>query len=141
MERFEPLWFIPFLFLFTKACLYFRKDCVLIRFNLDSELLDFGLDVVSVIFGISSASVVSKMINTVLNVKSITGFARSCIELGKLGFETVTIYSVAEAVKNDLTDTLERYNEFADQYNEGKKISKAKKAKKTVYISKEVDNA
>ena len=113
----------------------------MVEINLDSERVDAALDVISTVIGFSSATVVNSIIDFAIDTKSITGFARLCINLGKLGFETLTVYGVASAMKDDLTDTISEYNKFAHKYNAGKAVEENEKKSKSIYINKEVDNA
>lgn len=96
----------------------------MIRINKESSLYPVIADTFATFIGGCASVLVGGFCNGVIS-NSTSVFKKSCMSLGKFGLETITIYTVAPKMREEIDDLVDQYNKFADMvevYNDQKAV-------------------
>ena len=72
---------------------------------------------IACVIGFGANLIVNTLCNAIINSRYTTGPKRTLMKCGAIGLETIAMYDVSTAMKNEIDEFVEKYNEFATVHN------------------------
>lgn len=90
----------------------------MIKINKNNDIYDTIANAVATIFGFAAASLVGGFCDSMISVHDGSSFAKAGMKLGKVGLETITVYSVATQMRDEIDEGVDFYNDMAGAIDE-----------------------
>ncbi len=114
------------------------------KINKDSDNYSGVADIVASIFGFGASILVGSFCDSMIATKrDASGFTKFALGLGKMGLETITMFSVSSKMREEIDETVDSINvfsEFINGYLEAKKEAESTKREVAVVDYDEVSN-
>jgi len=93
----------------------------MIKINTESNGYSVVADMLATFIGAGASMIVGSVCNGIIGVNNDAGFGKTtAMKAGKIGLETLTIYSIAPRMRNEIDDLADLYNHVADVVNDYK---------------------
>ena len=93
----------------------------MIKINKDTDLYNAIANVIATVIGLAGASIISGFCNSMISVSECGPVKKSFMNLGKMGLETVTTFEVSAAMRDDIDDIVDFYNDMVGASEEYKR--------------------
>lgn len=105
----------------------------MIRINKDSEWYSIAADLLASLFGAGAVALTHGFCNGMINNSNAGGFTKFGMKAGRLGLETITMYEVSTAMRKEIDELVDAFNDISgvvETYKENKSLEASKELSK-----------
>lgn len=102
---------------------------ILIRINKDSDWYPIVADCIATAIGFGAMTIVGAFCNNIINKQESGAIKTLGMKAGKIGLETMTVYSVASEMRGEIDEMVDGINDIlgvAETYRKEKNTDKSK---------------